>query len=138
MPGTTASTAVLADVLPVSWASWTAVDMPRCICCEAHTSHHTQRRVPIVIQLAALTGLTQLVLLHQLKQGPGLEYATVAQTHLLPNPMHPLAVDHVVGVAPYCAVQARNIAITVRTIVVGLMYLATFIFSANALGLTGV
>jgi hypothetical protein len=35
------------------------------------------------------------------------------------------------------AVQARNIAITVRTIIVGLMYLATFIFSANALGLTG-
>jgi hypothetical protein len=33
--------------------------------------------------------------------------------------------------------QARNVAITVRTIIVGLMYLATFIFSANALGLTG-
>jgi len=33
--------------------------------------------------------------------------------------------------------QARNIAITVRTIIVGLMYLATFIFSANALGLSG-
>lgn len=34
-------------------------------------------------------------------------------------------------------VQARNIAITVRTIIVGLTYLATFIFSANAVGLTG-
>lgn len=33
--------------------------------------------------------------------------------------------------------QARNMAITVRTIIVGLMYLATFIFSANALGLAG-
>lgn len=39
--------------------------------------------------------------------------------------------------ASCCAVQARNIAVTVRTIIVGLMYLATFIFSANALGLTG-
>jgi hypothetical protein len=36
-----------------------------------------------------------------------------------------------------CMLQARNVAITVRTIIVGLMYLATFIFSANALGLTG-
>jgi hypothetical protein len=33
--------------------------------------------------------------------------------------------------------QAQNIATTVRTIIVGLVYLATFIFSANALGLTG-
>lgn len=39
--------------------------------------------------------------------------------------------------AVLCAVQAQNIAITVRTIIVGLLYLATFIFSANALGLTG-
>eukprot|EP00882_Tetradesmus_deserticola_P026028 GHRQ01028635.1.p6 GENE.GHRQ01028635.1~~GHRQ01028635.1.p6 ORF type:complete len:105 (+),score=43.77 GHRQ01028635.1:2731-3045(+) len=35
------------------------------------------------------------------------------------------------------ALQAQNIATTVRTIIVGLVYLATFIFSANALGLTG-
>lgn len=35
------------------------------------------------------------------------------------------------------AAQARNVAITVRTIIVGLMYLATFTFSANALGLAG-
>lgn len=40
-------------------------------------------------------------------------------------------------VSTLCAAQARNVAITVRTIIVGLMYLATFIFSANALGLTG-
>jgi Na+/H+-dicarboxylate symporter len=33
--------------------------------------------------------------------------------------------------------QASNIATTVRTIIIGLVYLATFIFSANALGLTG-
>lgn len=32
---------------------------------------------------------------------------------------------------------AANIATTVRTIIVGLVYLATFIFSANAVGLTG-
>lgn len=37
----------------------------------------------------------------------------------------------------HAAVQAANIAITVRTIIIGLLYLATFIFSANALGLTG-
>jgi hypothetical protein len=36
-----------------------------------------------------------------------------------------------------CPLQASNIATTVRTIIVGLVYLATFIFSANALGLTG-
>lgn len=33
--------------------------------------------------------------------------------------------------------QAANIAITVRTIIIGLLYLATFIFSANTLGLAG-
>lgn len=32
---------------------------------------------------------------------------------------------------------ARNIAITVRTMIVGLLYLVTFIFSANTLGLAG-
>jgi hypothetical protein len=35
------------------------------------------------------------------------------------------------------AYTARNIAVTVRTIIVGLLYLVTFIFSANTLGLTG-
>jgi len=35
------------------------------------------------------------------------------------------------------AYTARNIAITVRTIIVGLLYLVTFIFSANTVGLTG-
>jgi hypothetical protein len=37
----------------------------------------------------------------------------------------------------HAPLQASNIATTVRTIIVGLVYLATFIFSANALGLTG-
>jgi hypothetical protein len=35
------------------------------------------------------------------------------------------------------AYTARNIAVTVRTILIGLLYLITFIFSANAVGLTG-
>lgn len=35
------------------------------------------------------------------------------------------------------AYTARNIAVTVRTIIVGLLYLVTFIFSANTVGLTG-
>jgi hypothetical protein len=33
--------------------------------------------------------------------------------------------------------QARNISITVRTIILGFGWLATFIFAANAVGLTG-
>ena len=33
--------------------------------------------------------------------------------------------------------QARNISITVRTLIQGLSWLATFIFSANAVGLLG-
>jgi hypothetical protein len=37
----------------------------------------------------------------------------------------------------HVCLQASNIATTVRTIIIGLVYLATFIFSANALGLTG-
>jgi hypothetical protein len=35
-----------------------------------------------------------------------------------------------------CA-QAKNISITVKTITVGMAYLATFIFGANSAGLTG-
>jgi hypothetical protein len=35
------------------------------------------------------------------------------------------------------AYTARNIAITVRTIIIGLLYLVTFIFSANTVGLAG-
>ena len=35
------------------------------------------------------------------------------------------------------ALQARNISITVRTLIQGLSWLATFIFSANAVGLLG-
>ena len=34
-------------------------------------------------------------------------------------------------------IQARNIAITVRTIIIGLSYLVTFIFAANGVGLAG-
>lgn len=33
--------------------------------------------------------------------------------------------------------QARNISITVRTIILGLGWLATFIFAANSVGLAG-
>ena len=33
------------------------------------------------------------------------------------------------------AYTARNMAVTVRTIIIGLLYLVTFIFSANAVGL---
>lgn len=33
--------------------------------------------------------------------------------------------------------QVRNVGITVRTILIGLVYLATFIFGANALGIFG-
>lgn len=37
----------------------------------------------------------------------------------------------------YDVMQARNISITVRTLIQGLSWLATFIFSANAVGLLG-
>ena len=37
----------------------------------------------------------------------------------------------------HIGLQARNISITVRTILLGLSYLATFIFAANGLGLAG-
>lgn len=51
----------------------------------------------------------------------------------------PLNHPHVFTLPPLLPTQqARNIAITVRTIIVGLLYLATFIFSANAVGLSGV